>query len=297
MTDPLAGYEASLERRGEDLRPSTREKYTQRVKAYLAWLATGDHDGDPLIDRHARDGAVRDYRVMLKTQRKLRDSTLGGVLAALDDFYCQRGMGKADIRRDKLTRRTAPKALERRDVLRYLRAVERSRSGRDRAIALLPYRAGLRIGEVVGLDVDDVSLSARTGSLRVVGKGRDGGKVRRVELHSEVRPILRTWLDERPSWRGADETPALFINRRAGSRITDRGARNIVCGFGQDLDFEPFGPHTLRHTFGTELRKAGVDLATIAELMGHSSLETTRIYTLPSEDEKALAIEKLTVDA
>ncbi|TQS44357.1 tyrosine-type recombinase/integrase [Cryptosporangium phraense] len=296
MTDAFTTYKAELAKPGQKLGEATRRKYTQRVRAYLDWLETGDHDGDPLTDVHARDGAVRDYRVMLKTQHKLAESTLNGYLAALDDFYTRRGMGRADIRRGQITRRTAPKALERRDVLRYLRAIERCASARDRAIGLLPYRAGLRIGEVVRLDIDDITLSARTGSLRVTGKGGAGGKIRHVDIHSELRVTLRAWLDERPKWDGGTPTAALFVNGRHGTRLTDRTAREIVCGFGSDLDFAPFGPHVLRHTFGTELRRAGVDLATIAELMGHRSLETTRLYTLPSEEERRAAIERLTVD-
>ena len=85
-------------------------------------------------------------------------------------------MGKAAARRESLGRR-APKALTNREALRYLRAVEQSTSPRNRAIALLPYYAGLRIGEVVGLDVDDVRLSARKGQLRILGKGREAAKL------------------------------------------------------------------------------------------------------------------------
>ena len=68
---------------------------------------------------------------------------------------------------------------------------------RNRVLALLPYYAGLRISEVVGLDVDDVAISARKGQMRVLGKGRDGGKVRNVPIHAELRALLRSWLAER----------------------------------------------------------------------------------------------------
>ena len=92
-------------------------------------------------------------------------------------------------------------------------------------------------------------------------------------------PRLQAWLTERRSWRGAEATPALLLNARGG-RISDRYAREIIEGLGWlaglDADrADPFGPHVLRHTFGTQLVRGGVDLVTVAELMGHARLETT----------------------
>jgi integrase/recombinase XerC len=166
--------------------------------------------------------------------------------------------------------------------------------------ALLPYYAGLRIGEVVGLDVDDVAISARKGQIRVLGKGRDGGKVRTVPIHAELRPLLTSWLAERQGWPGAGATPALLLNVRGG-RISDRYAREIIEGIGRlaGLDAErsdPFGPHVLRHTFGTQLVRGEVDLVTVAELMGHARLDTTRIYTLPPKADRERALDALLTD-
>ena len=108
-------------------------------------------------------------------RRREADHVINNTLAALDDFYLRRGMGKAAARRE--SRAAGAQGADHREALRYLRAVEQPTSPRNRAIALLPYYAGLRIGEVVGLDVDDVRLSARKGQLRNLGKGRDGGKL------------------------------------------------------------------------------------------------------------------------
>jgi site-specific recombinase XerD len=289
----LARYETDVARSG--LGEATRAKYVSRVRAFLLWLAEGDVDGDPLTDPAAAVWAIRDYRAYLKTTRKLADSTLNGTLAALDDFYERRGQGRPRVAREDVTRRTAPRALTDRDTRRYLRAVEQA-DPRDRAVALLPLWAGLRIGEVVGLDVEDVALSARTGKLRVLGKGSNGGKRREVPIKAELRPVLRAWLDERARWRGADSSPALFLNRRSGGRLTDRAAREIITRLGADLEHEAFGPHVLRHTYATQLVRGGVDPVTVAELLGHASLETTRAYTLPSEDDKAKALDALLVD-
>jgi site-specific recombinase XerD len=298
MDQVLAEYAAALGR--APLQPTSRSKYLSRVRGFLAWLAAADIDGDPLHDPAARDWAVRDYRAHLKTIRKSAPATINITLAALGDFYQRRGLGAPAVRREDLPQRDAPRALGERDARRYLRAVEQKAGVRDRVVALLPYFAGLRDSEVVRLDIDDVRLPARKGELRVLGKGADGGKPRTVPVHAELRPVLQAWLDERPSWPGASDMPALLLNRRGG-RLSDRSVRTIIERFGEfaglgDDPLEPFGPHVLRHTFGTQLVRAGVDLVTVAELMGHARLETTRIYTRPTKGDRERALDALVVD-
>jgi len=297
----LADYRVALGR--APLGEGTRVKYAARVRAYLVWLATAAVDGDPLGDVAARDWALRDYRAHLKTVAKAAPTTINTILAALDDFYARRGLGPAGpaaVRREALSPRRAPRALADRQARRYLRVVEREASTRDRVVALLPYYAGLRIGEVVALDVDDVRLSARRGELRVLGKGRDGGKQRTVPGHPELRPVLRAWLDARPVWPGAQDSPALLLNRRGG-RLSDRAARAIIdhlgvaAGVGDD-PHAPFSPHVLRHTFATQLLRGGVDLVTVAELLGHARLDTTRGYTLPTDADRERALDRLVID-
>jgi integrase/recombinase XerC len=107
--------------------------------------------------------------------------------------------------------RHAPKALDPRAKLRYLRAFEAWPNVRDRAIALLPLYAGTRIAEIAALDVADVRLSARKGELYLVGKRE---KSRTVPVHPKLREALAAWLADRPSRRGADSA-ALFISGRA----------------------------------------------------------------------------------
>lgn len=127
-----------------------------------------DHgDGDPLADPPARDGAARDYRTWLQTVAGRKPSTINVILAAIADFYTRRGLGAPDVRRLDLPQ-VAPRAL---DVTRWLRTVERWLNPRDRVIALIPFHAGLRLGEVVALD--DIRLSARKWLIIVrMGKGR-----------------------------------------------------------------------------------------------------------------------------
>jgi integrase/recombinase XerC len=158
-------------------------------------------------------------------------------------------------------------------------------------LGLLPFYAGLRIGEVVALDIDDVRLSARKGAL-VVRSGK-GDHYRELPVHPELRQDLATWLAERPDWRGADSNPALLLNQRGG-RLTTRGARDVLATLADEAALEEeFTSHVLRHTFGTTLVRAGHDLVLVAELMGHRRLETTRGYTRPGSADCERAISSL----
>jgi integrase/recombinase XerC len=186
--------------------------------------------------------------------------------------------------------------------VRYLRAVEHCDSARDTVVALLPFYAGLRVGEVVGLDLEDLALSARKGTLRVRGKGRDGGKLRELPLtRPELRNALTSWLDDRTTWPGADASPALLLNRRGG-RLSDRSARTIITSLGEQVglghdDSDGFGPYVLRHTFATQLLRGGADPVLVADLLGHSDLTNLKIYTQPNDEDREHALALLTTDA
>ena len=164
-------------------------------------------------------------------------------------------------------------------------------------MALLPFYAGPRVGEVVGLDLDDVALSARKGTLRIRGKGRDGGKLRELPLtRPELRVALTNWLDDRSTWPVADASPALLLNRRGG-RLADRSTRTIITSLGEHIglghdDSDSFGPHVQRHTFATQLLRGGADPVLVADLLGHSDLTNLKIYTQPNDEdrERALAL-------
>jgi site-specific recombinase XerC len=291
----LAGYAAALEQTA--LAAETRRTYLSRVRQYLAWLH-GDvgarrFTGDPLTLRRARDWAVRDYRRYLLREADPKRSVryTNNALAALDDFYLRLGMGKAGIARDDLPK-SAPRALDQNAQIRWIRAVTSWPHKRDRALALLPLYAGLRIGDAGALDVDDVRLSARTGELVVFGKG---GKVRTVPLTPQLRPALQAWLDERRSWPGAD-SKALFLNRRGG-RLTTRGASGIFTAIGTAAGLDDkITAHVGRHTFVNQLVRGHEDLVLVAELAGHARLETLRIYSQPTDADKLNALRHLPDD-
>ncbi len=166
-------------------------------------------------------------------------------------------------------------------------------SPRDRALALVPFYAGARIAETVALDVDDVRLSARKGILRIYGKGE---RVREVPIHPELRKALTDWLEERCDWPGANDGPALFLNQR-GHRLSAKGAHDPITGIADrgGLD-DHVTAHVLRHSFATTLVHGGTDLVIAAELLGHARLETTRVYTRPTAEDRSKAVHLLPVD-
>ena len=151
---------------------------------------------------------------------------------------------------------------------------------RDRAALELLYATGIRVGELVGLDVDDVDRT--TNVLRVVGKG---DKERRVPFGLPAREAVDAWLERgRPRLAGPSSGPALLLGRR-GRRADQRQIRQVVHTLLTHVPDAPdLGPHGLRHSAATHLLEGGADLRMVQELLGHASLATTQIYTHVSVD-------------
>ena len=151
---------------------------------------------------------------------------------------------------------------------------------RDRAVVELLYATGLRVGELTGLDRDDVNAERRT--LTVIGKGN---KERTVPFGQPAALAMDDWLHRgRPALATADSGPALFLGKR-GRRIDQRQVRSVVARLFEELgDTGATGPHALRHSAATHLLDGGADLRAVQEILGHSSLATTQLYTHVSVD-------------
>ncbi|TLM82461.1 tyrosine recombinase XerC [Pseudarthrobacter sp. NamE2] len=151
---------------------------------------------------------------------------------------------------------------------------------RNRAIVELLYATGLRVGELAGLDVDDLDPDRRT--LRVLGKGN---KERTVPYGVPAAVAVDDWLRRgRPLLAKDNSGPALFLGARGG-RVDQRQVRELVNGLFEALgDTSASGPHALRHSAATHLLDGGADLRAVQEILGHSSLATTQIYTHVSVD-------------
>jgi integrase/recombinase XerC len=267
--------------------PETRRAYGSDVRGFADFLGEGaDPDG---VD--AQDV----YRWLAWLQRGREAATVGRKLAALRSFYRHRVRerpGRADptlgIPAPRSPRRL-PRPVAVDDCQALAEADAAPRPGRerallrDRALVELLYGAGLRVGELVALDVRDVDR--HRGEVRVWGKG---GKERLVPLPEAAREALGEWLDhrERPGVSGEP----LFVSlrpradggpRRLGSRDVRRilGRRARRAGLAGRVH-----PHRLRHSYATHLLDMGADLREIQELLGHASLSTTQKYTAVSAE-------------
>ena len=151
---------------------------------------------------------------------------------------------------------------------------------RDVAILELLYATGIRVGELCGLDVDDVDRGRRV--VRVFGKGR---KERTVPYGVPADRAIGLWLENgRPELFTPGAGAAMFLGAR-GRRMDQRAVRTLVhARLGEVPDAPDMGPHGLRHTAATHLLEGGADLRTVQELLGHASLATTQIYTHVTTD-------------
>ena len=166
------------------------------------------------------------------------------------------------------------------NLLEHIRSDDPT-SLRDRALLELVYAAGLRVSELVSLDLEDLDLAGMT--VRVLGKG---GKERLVPFGRKAAESLRAWLDgSQPLRARARKDPgAVFLNAHGG-RLSARSVRRILDQrLHEAAIYAHISPHALRHSFATHLLGAGADLRAIQELLGHSSLSTTQRYTHVSTD-------------
>jgi integrase/recombinase XerC len=272
-----AAYEEVLA--GAELADSSRRAYLSRVSGFLRWLAgdeVGGSDfgrGDPLSDATIRDRAVRDYLSWLETERRARPSTVNAVLTALDLLYEHLGPGSpAGVARAE-TPQAPPGVLTHDQQARFLETANQVDSARDRAILLTLYYTGVRVAELVALDLVDIDLGARRAHLYVRESPR--GQARRLPLESQPRQAIREWEHERKRW--TPKTKACFVNRR-GSRLTTRWVGDLVGRVGGEAQLtgqdSPLSPTVLRHTYGNRLRRQGTPVEDIADLLGYRRKDT-----------------------
>ncbi len=145
---------------------------------------------------------------------------------------------------------------------------------RDKAMLQLLYASGMRVSELVSLNVGDVDTGG--GFVRCFGKGH---KERMVPIHEQACSAVEEYVKEaRPSLTHEDEA-ALFVNRR-GERLTRQGFWQILKGYAKAAELsKDVTPHTLRHSFATHMLSGGADLRSVQELLGHANISTTQVYT------------------
>lgn len=175
-----------------------------------------------------------------------------------------------------------PKAIGIDEMARLIAATEGEEPVlvRDRALLELLYATGTRVSEAVGLDVDDLASGEM---IRVLGKG---GKQRLVPVGSYARAAIDAYLTRvRPIWAAkGTATPALFLGPR-GARLSRQSAWLVIQAAAERAGLAAHvSPHTFRHSFATHLLQGGADVRVVQELLGHSSVATTQLYTLVTAD-------------
>ena len=182
----------------------------------------------------------------------------------------------------KEQRDTTPRWLTRQEQLALMRVVRSGESLRDLAIIQTLLGTGLRISELAALKVSDLDISDRKGWIHV--REGEGNKARDIPLDHKTRQALSTYLEERPE----DESETLFLGQRGA--LSEPGINYLVTKYAYQAKLEDCTSHTLRHTFGKNLVDAGVPLDQVATLMGHESLDTTKVYARPSKRDLERAI-------
>ena len=276
MREDIEAYLSYVElERG--LSPTTRESYRLDLAQFEAFLKSR---GVSSLTR-VRPAHVREFLQSLKEGRS--PATVARKLAAVKGLYRflegQRRVTRSPTAFIETPRlwRTLPQILHVEEVERLLKSVTAEGLGlRDLAMLELLYGAGLRVSELVSLEI--ASCNFQAGFVRCVGKGN---KERIVPLGRTASAALQRYLDEeRPRLTAKrPDDASLFVNRRGG-RLTRQRVWQLLRRYARaGLLGKTIGPHTLRHSFATHLLERGADLRTVQELLGHANISTTQRYT------------------
>jgi len=280
--EPSPRWEAALlafardqDRRGVSI--ATKRAYATDLRELAKWAT--DRGAEPADVRY-RD--LRKFAAML-SGRGLRMSSVARKLAAVRGFYANlveagaAAANPAELLPAPKREQRLPRALGREQVSELLDRMPATTplEIRDRAIFELAYSCGLRAEEVVNLNRDSIDFDSE--SIRILGKGQ---KVRLVPVGEPAQKAVRRYLEaaRHALTRDAAE-PALFLSK-SGRRLSTSDVRRRLQGWVRKLsDLGRVSPHSLRHSFATHLLEGGADLRSIQELLGHSSVSTTQIYT------------------
>lgn len=272
---------------------NTQRNYRQYLQLFVKWLAHIGNSG--LLPHELTAQHIWDYRLYLaRTYKAPTGEYLGKksqnyyliALRALLNFLAERDIVTLPSSKIKLARQKSDEIvsfLEVRDVESMLKVpdIETNSGLRDRAIMELFFSSGMRISELVALDADQVSFlkdksTSRTYELSIVGKGKH---VRTIFISPRSAQWLRAYLDSR-----RDVYKPLFINQRSkdpeNKRLSVRYIQRMISRSAMLAGIsKKVTPHTLRHTYATDLLARGADLRSVQELLGHKNVATTQIYT------------------
>jgi len=263
------------------LAASTVKAYKRQTSAYVTWLDehAADHP-DAFADLVGAESAVTAWRRHLM-RAKASPATINQALAAVTLMYSHAGVRIA-VKRARVPRPGEPDALTQAEQGAVERAAAR-RGARDAAILAVLLHAGAREEECARLGVEDIAITARTGTVRLHGKGDE---VRTIPLPKPARDRITAWLDE----RGRHPGP-LWPGQRGP--LTTSGIVQVVLAVGVDAGIPGLRPHRCRHTYATRLRQGGADVAQVQALLGHASLDTAARYFRAGTAETTAVVERV----
>ncbi len=275
--DLLEGYLQHL-RVDRGVSPRTVTNYRIDLYRYLQYLSQVSKN--PLTIGHED---LTEY-LWHRKSKNIQPASIARYMASLRSFYLFL-IGEERLKTDPSTLLRSPRKPER--IPRYLTVEEVSRllthSGsskarqiRLRAMLELMYAAGLRVSELLGVEMDAVDL--KVGYVRVMGKG---GKERVVPIGERARLAVQGYLQQRPETRASVKT--LFVSDRKGPMSAVQFWRLLRAAALKAGIRKPVSPHTLRHSFASHLVQNGADLRAVQEMLGHASISTTQIYTHVSQ--------------
>jgi site-specific recombinase XerD len=261
----------------------TANAYVADVARYVTWCERTY--AMAFVPSMVNRSDLHDYQSQCRKVDGLQAATWNRYIASLTTFAAWLGVDVSGAMTRAEGQKLAPQSLDEsayrrlrltvREAVRTAKTAAKARlAARNAAIFTLLADAGLREGEVVNLRLDCLLLGGRKG--RVVVKNAKGNKDRAVPLDKDSLDMLKAWIALRPACR----SDALFVGVR-GDSLQGRGIQKLVAQLARDAGIGHVTPHQLRHTAAYRWMANGAQLNQVAELLGHSSIEVTRRYTLP----------------
>jgi integrase/recombinase XerD len=243
------------------------------------------------------EGLVKDY-IKAMHEREYKKATVARKVAAVKSFYAfmtAEGLVPADptetVQSPNVDKHL-PKALTPFEIDELLEqpAKKKTPEGfRDKAMMELLYGSGMRVSELVALDLSSIVLQPGGSLVRCLGKG---DRERTIPLHDQIFETLAHYRDDiRPKLVRDKREPALFVNRR-GERLTRQGFWLILKNYAEEAGLKNITPHTFRHSFATHMLTGGAPLRNVQELLGHSNISTTQIYTHLTDEHRRAEYDK-----